>query len=537
MKLAVEPIALSAEEIKELLERAREVLPAEDYRKMKAIVDTLDYLTDLVADKETTIRHLRQLLLPATTEKTQEVLARAGAGTSPSADASAASQEEPKEQKKPNSARPGHGRNGAEAYTGATRVEIQHAELKHGQRCPDCGRGNVYEQKEPKVLVRIVGQAPVAATAYSLERLRCGACGQVFTAQEPEGVGPEKYDETAAAMIAQLKYGSGTPFYRLEKLEQQLGIPLPVATQWEIVAEAAEVVKPARDELIRQAAQGEVLHNDDTSMRVLSLTREPSDERTGVFTSGIVATEQGRRIALYFTGTQHAGENLADVLRQRAAGLGPVIQMSDALSRNAPQLPDGVQILVAHCLAHGRRKVVEVAGNFPDECRYILEALGEVYGHDAQARKQGMSPEERLRFHQQNSRPILDNLHDWMEREFAQRTIEPNSGLGQALKYLLRHWHRLTLFLRQPGSPVDNNIVERSLKPVILHRKNALFYRTLNGAQVGDLFMTLIHTCELSGANSFDYLTELQRHAHELAANPVDWTPWTYRETLQRLNG
>ena len=140
------------------------------------------------------------------------------------------------------------------------------------------------------MLVRIVGQAPLAATVYSLERLRCGACGQVFTAQEPEGVGPEKYDETAPAMIAQLKYGSGTPFYRLEQLEGQLGIPLPAAAQWEIVEEAAELIKPARDEMIRQAAQGEVVHNDDTSMRVLRLAREPSDERTGVFTSGIVRT-------------------------------------------------------------------------------------------------------------------------------------------------------------------------------------------------------------------------------------------------------
>ena len=148
-------------------------------------------------------------------------------------------------------------------------MDIKHQKLTHGDRCPECGKGNVYGQKEPKVLVRIVGQAPLAATVYSLERLRCGACGQVFTAQEPEGVGPDKYDETAAAMIAQLKYGAGTPFYRLEQLESQLGIPLPAATQWEIVEEAAQVIKPARDELIRQAAQGTVVHNDDTSMRVL----------------------------------------------------------------------------------------------------------------------------------------------------------------------------------------------------------------------------------------------------------------------------
>ena len=178
-------------------------------------------------------------------------------------------------------------------------------QLKHGDRCPECGKGNVYGQKEPKVLVRIVGQAPLAATVYSLERLRCGACGQVFTAQEPEGVGPEKYDETAAAMIAQLKYGSGVPFYRLEQMEGQLGIPLPAATQWEVVEEAAELLKPARDELIRQAAQGEVVHNDDTSMRVLRLAREPATNAPACSPAASFR-RQGWKIALYFTGRQHA---------------------------------------------------------------------------------------------------------------------------------------------------------------------------------------------------------------------------------------
>src|SRR5205823_6639907 len=127
---------------------------------------------------------------------------------------------------------------------------------------PECPKGKVYAQKEPRALVRVVGQAPLAATVYELEQLRCNACGQMFTAPEPAGVGPEKYDETAAAMLAQLKYGSGAPFQRIEHLEQRLGVPLPVATQWEIVEEAAELLTPALDELTRQAAQGELFHND-----------------------------------------------------------------------------------------------------------------------------------------------------------------------------------------------------------------------------------------------------------------------------------
>lgn len=531
MKREINHIDLSVQELEALVERARqEPLPEADYQKLKAAVETLEYLTELVADKDTTIRHLRQLLLPAATEKTKDVLAKAGVET-------AVPTEQPPAGEAPEKDRPqpGHGRNGAAEYAGAQKVEVPHQRLKHGDRCPECGKGNVYGQKEPKVLVRVVGQAPLAATVYSLERLRCNGCGQVFTAQEPEGVGPEKYDETAGAMIAQLKYGSGTPFYRLERLERHLGIPLPAATQWEIVEEAAELIKPARDELIRRAAQGEVMHNDDTSMKVLKLAREPGDERTGVFTSGIISTAQGKKIALYFTGRQHAGENIADVLKQRVKKLSPLIQMCDALSRNVPKLPEGVEILVANCLAHGRRQFVEVAQNFPDQCRYVLERLGEVYKLDAEARERGLTAEERLRFHQEHSQPVMDQLHDWLEAQLAERKTEPNSGLGKAITYLLRHWKALTTFLREAGAPLDNNVCERALKRAVLHRKNALFYRTLHGAEVGDLFMTLIHTCQLCGVNSFDYLTELQRHAPELTAAPAQWMPWNYRESLTRL--
>jgi len=426
----------------------------------------------------------------------------------------------------------GHGRNGAADYTAASKVAISHAELQSGDLCPGCEKGKVYVQRDPKPLVRIIGQAPLAATVYELERLRCNGCGQVFTAQEPEEVGPEKYDETTAAIIAQLKYGSGVPFYRLEKLQDNLGIPMPAATQWEIVEEAAQIIKPALEELIRQAAQGEVLHNDDTSMRILRLAREPSDKRTGVFTSGIVATQQAQKIALYFTGRQHAGENLADVLKQRATDLRPPIQMCDALSRNVPKLAPGVDIMIAHCLAHGRRQFVDIVQNFPDECRYVLEMLGRVYAHDADARERGLTPAQRLQFHQQHSSPVMEELHRWLETQFAQKRVEPNSGLGQAIHYLLRHWRGLTAFLREANAPLDNNLCERALKRAVLHRKNALFYKTLNGAQVGDLFMSLIHSCELCGANAFDYLAELQKNASQLASKPARWMPWNYREAL-----
>lgn len=135
-------------------------------------------------------------------------------------------------------------------------------------------------------------------------------------------------DATACSMLALLKYGSGLPFYRMENLQESLEIPLPASTQWEVVASGAAGMQPALEELIRQATQGEVLHNnDDTPMPVLGLERERDreardpPERKGVFTSGIVATQAGRRVALFFTGHRHAGENLASVLARRAQEL------------------------------------------------------------------------------------------------------------------------------------------------------------------------------------------------------------------------
>jgi len=339
------------------------------------------------------------------------------------------------------------------------------------------------------------------------------------------------------AMIALLKYGTGVPFHRLERLEGQLGMPLPATTQWDLMAAAAKLLQPVLEELIRQAAQGSVMHNDDTSMRVLRLAREPGDRRTGIFTSGVVSIVGRWRIALYFTGWKHAGENLADVLKRRARELPAPIQMCDALSRNTPKLKGSGKVLLANCLAHGRRQFVEVVESFPDECRYVLETLRGVYHHDALAREQNLSPHDRLRFHQEHSGLLMKGLHQWMEAELSEHRTEPNSGLGKAIIYLLNHWLKLTLFLREPGAPIDNNIVERALKKAILHRKNALFYKTLNGAGVGDLFMSLIHTCDLNGANPFDYLTEVQRHTEELKQKPSAWMPWNYRSTLAQLAG
>ena len=291
------------------------------------------------------------------TEKTSAVL-------EPKAPPAAGDTPEPEKQ-----APAGHGRNGAAAFTGANRVAVAHATLHSGDLCPECREGRIYRQKEPATLIRIVGRPPLEATVFEMERLRCNGCGEVFTASEPQSAGSEKFDTTAVVMIALLKYGTGMPFNRMERLEGQLGIPLPATTQWELMEAAAKLLKPVMEELIRMAAQGSVMHNDDTGMRILQLTRSAGDGRTGTFTSGIVSICGGWKIALYFSGWKHAGENLADVLKHRVPGLAPPIQMCDALSRNAPKLT-GVEILLANCLAQSQalmqgKPAAEAAGESP----------------------------------------------------------------------------------------------------------------------------------------------------------------------------
>jgi transposase len=543
MRDALELVDVESDRLEEVLRRAEQSLDEEDAALIRAVFESYAYVTELVEDKDTTIRRLRQLFFGSRTEKTEAVIGPktgtpevtaspdAAAGTESAAGEGTADISEEAATSK------GHGRHGAADYEGGVRVDVPHPTLRAGDACPACGEGTVYE-KAPGVLVRITGQPPLAATVYRLQKLRCHLCGQVFTADAPAEAGPRKYDATAGSMIGLLKYGSGLPFNRLEGLQGDLGAPLPASTQWDVVEAVAEGLTPVFDELIRQAAQGEVLHNDDTTVKILELMGERArqkaladaegddDGRRGLFTSGVVALRDGHRVALFFSGRRHAGENLAQVLAHRAEELPPPIQMCDALSRN---LPGELQTILAHCLAHARRRFVDAHDRFPEACRHLLESLAVVYRNDAVARERGLTPEARLRFHQEASGPTMRALRDWLERQLGEKRTEPNSALGGAIGYTLKHWEELTLFLRQAGAPLDNNLCERALKKAILHRKNALFYKTRNGARVGDVFMSLIYTCQLNHANPFDYLTQLQRHAGELAASPELWMPWNYR--------
>ena len=512
-----------------------------DNEILSGMISTVIFMSKLLQAKNTSIKRFRKMLFGDKTEKASKVLGKPDEDDAESdkdndQGPDGTSGTETKTAKKPKK-RKGHGRNGADAYTGAEREKISHQSLRHKDPCPLCSMGKIYRQNDPGVTVRIRGVAPIQATVYEAQKLRCNLCGELFTAQMPQAAGKEKFDETANAAIALLKYGVGVPFYRLEKLQQSLGIPLPSSTQWDQMEKSADKIYPAYNELLRQAAQGDVVYNDDTTNRVLELIKENktknSDERTGIFTTGIVSTAGDIKIAIFHTGRHHAGENLQGLLEKRDPQKDPPIQMADALSRN---IPKDLETILANCLTHARRNFVDVTWCFPDQCSYVIEILGKVYKNDEIARTQNMSWQQRLQFHQQESGPLMDDLKLWLVTQLDQKLVEPNSGLGKAIKYMLKHWDKLTRFLLVPGAPLDNNLCERALKRVILHRKNALFFRSRFGAYIGDMFMSIIHTCSLMKVNPFDYLVALQKNSSRVFTTPSQWMPWNYNSTIASVS-
>jgi hypothetical protein len=422
----------------------------------------------------------------------------------------------------------GHGRMGAEAYTGARVVRCWDAELKPGAGCPHDGcAGRLYDTKRPAIFLRLTGQPPVGATRYEQEVLRCSACQERFTAALPAGVKPEKYDATCDVSLALAKYGAGLPWYRLARLQESFGVPLPESVQFERCEAVADVALPVFLHLRRLAADGEVIYSDDTRVRILSCLKENKErkeqERRGTQTSGLVIEVGGRTIALYANGRRHAGENLGELLKGRSAELGKPIQMSDALAANWSGRKETVE---AKCLAHARRKFIEIESSFPRECGRALEAIGEVYRVEAETK--GMGAEGRLEHHRACSGPVMAELREWIGQEIADRRTEPNSGLGQAFRYVLNHWDGLTRFLAVAGAPIDNNIAERALKRAVLLRKNALFYKNEHGATVGAILLSLIETCRLNGVSAWEYLLTLTRNRSEARANPAAYLPWSY---------
>jgi transposase len=426
--------------------------------------------------------------------------------------------------------KPGHGRLPHTAYLNTTDHQLSIAGYKSGDSCPMLCNGKLY-YIDPGVVVRVKGQNLAAVHKYWIEKLRCALCGYIVSANVPNHICQEKYDAAFKSILALQKYYVAIPFNRQAYFQSLLGVPLPVSTQWQLIEEVGGAALHVFPTLECLAANGDIVHNDDTTVKITDVIRHnrlnPSKERTGMFTTGILSRTDGRDIVIFYNGTNHAGENMEKLLKKRDANAGQVIQMCDALNRNVPA---SFKTILCNCLSHGFRKFDDLKKFYPDPCIRVMELISKVYKHDEDTLD--MTKQERLDYHQQHSSLIMSDLKTYITNQLESKQVEPNDSLGKAMRYMLKHWHELTQFLRVAGAPLDNNILERALKIPIRGRRTWLFYKTEYSAMIGGVLTSVIYTCALSEINPLNYLIALQEYKNQIVKEPERWLPWNYQETL-----
>jgi len=562
---------INSSEVETLIKKIEQnTLSEQDKRVLTRLLRTLLRLVSMLEEKKVTLLKLKAMIFGQKSEKMKRgekeeppEEPEKGVPEGGKGDGS----EGPKNEKLEGAAgekrerKPGHGRHPVADYPGAREVHCGHQQLVSGSQCPNPNcRGKVYQER-PHQFIQFTGQPAITATHYEQEVVRCRECGAVYEAPLPEGVRPQKWDETADAAIAIERHAKYTPSHRTAKMQELCGVPLPESVQSERCREVAEALEPIYQQLEKEAANGKVFYIDDTPVRIMELVKEnqkqkkdqnteekkeaakeqvteqkgkkrkkKEEERVGIQTSGVVVElHSGAKVALYFNGRPHAGENVEELYRLRHPGLPPPLQMSDALACN---FCGESERIVCKCLVHARRKFVEIRRIYPGECQYVLEKIGEIYGNERQTA--GLSDEERLAYHQVHSGPVMAELKQWMEEQLVEKKVEPNASLGRAIDYFLSHYEGLSAYLRHAGAPLDNNTSERILRPVVIIRKNSYGYKTKRGAKTAAIIQSVIQTCRLNGTNLWKYLVSVLSRSAEVRGKPAAFLPWNYKGEEER---
>lgn len=524
---------IDGEELDGLIQRVQEAtehnlaLSPQDCQVLLKALKTLAALQERLSDNDITLHKLRKLVGMVRSSETMDTLLGQGGKTN-----------KKRGQKRP---KPRNTKLGVPVKPKVTQHKLDG--LSKGDLCPECQQGKLYKY-EPATMLRISGQSPFVPEQHVMERLRCNACGQYFTAKLPsevveDGEPGQKYGYSARSLMALHKFFAGAPYYRQESIQALMGVKLTASTVFDQTELVANSLQPVYKVLAQNAANAVHYYLDDTGNRILDQVpvekpQRNSDKhrlRSGVYSSGLVASlADGHNIVLYQTNIGHAGEFIDETLSQRGSCHPPPLLMSDALSSNRPSLGYEVQ----HCLcnSHGRRQFAEVLNQFPEEVEQVLKWYGEIWRYDDEARELRLNAERRLAWHEKHSLPVMKQIRDWGEAELANGNVEENSGLGKAVSYFNKHYEGLTAFCRIEGAQLDNNRAEQALKLVARNRKNAMFHKTQAGASIADVVMSMIATSAEAGINVLDYFNTLQRLQSEVRAAPERFLPWNYQSHI-----
>lgn len=444
----------------------------------------------------------------------------------------------------------GHGRKGASAFINAKHVVHTLAAGLLGALCAACGLGRMTRYRE-KVVIRVVGQPLFAAELHHLEQARCRVCGRVVRAEGPagllEGIGSSYtvYDWSACAMLVVMHYFAAAPFKRLESLHQGWGIPLADANLWRVVDETDDLLLPLYRALELHGIQNATsLRIDDTGSMVVALARQIQAElaaleligestksvRTGINATGVLLETGCGTVVLYFTGRHHAGEVLDRLLKRRvpAPGSPRLVKVTDGASKNFDH-QHREQLVEATCNAHAFLKFRDIKDKHPAEYALAGEVYKAVFDNDDEAKSRRLTPDERMLFHRERSKPLMEKLKGMCAEKLGSKLVEPSSALWEPLTFIINQWPRLTRFYEAPGVPLDTNLVEQKLIIPVRYLAASFNYQTETGAEVGDRMMSLVATAQANGVEPVAYLTHCLRNHEDLARRPADYLPWAYR--------
>jgi transposase len=419
-------------------------------------------------------------------------------------------------------------------------------EYTAGQTCPACNHGKLYKYS-PGNLLRITGQMPYSAENHVTEQLRCNGCHKIYKANLPthileDGNANQQYGYSARTLMVINKFFTGTPYNHQSNLSEIFGLSISASTIFDQSEYVANDVMPIYYELMRGAANARNFLIDDTHNRILEQEPEVrakrngkgTQTRTGVYTSGLIALlPNNREIVLFETSLGHAGEHLDKILSKRDPGLEKPIIMSDGLNSNTPTV---IEVEQTNCNAHSRRQFYDLESKYPKEIKWLLEQYSTIWKNEEKIRENNLNLEQRLKYHQENSLPVMERIKEWAINKQKEEDFEENSSLGKAVKYLLKRYKNLIKFCKVLGALIDNNRMEETLKIIIRGRKTAYFYKTINGAGVANVLISIIATAYRADINVFDYLLFLQKNKEEVKKKPHLWLPWNYAEQITKLN-
>ena len=397
----------------------------------------------------------------------------------------------------------------------------------------------MYKGEERKLL-QFIGNAPLEVTKYTKDVLRCNFCQREFMSDK----NVTKWTNSARSTIIIQKV-MGMPWHRFANIQKLYGTPVATSTMWNGCASAwNECGSFILNALVEELSAAKLMHVDDTAARILtviSANKHLSEkDRRACHTTTICATRICPKtntksdIRLYITDNKYAGENIAPILDKRYLDNPDhyVAIVADACNQNIPHIEKELlkKVMIAGCLVHARRKFFELLDFWPKECKYFLERVAQIYRIENECNH--LPGKQRLKYHKKHSSIHMKEIYKEIRRLFEEKIVEPNCDLGKAMNYWLRAKKSLTMFLRVKGIELDNNKAERSLKTIIVQRKNSLFFFSRNSAAILSGFTSIVATCHVNNINAHKYLIWVQDNWLAVQENPKDFLPWKYQAMI-----